>query len=374
MRTIIKEVVTRSDLRKFVQFPNKMYKGHKYYVPTLESADMDLLDKDKNHSFEYCEGKYWLAYDESGKIVGRIAGIINHKYNELVGVKYARFGFLDFIDDQDVVDALFDTMESWAKEKGLEQLSGPLGFLEFDAAGILVEGFDEYPTAYGKYNYPYYAKYLEARGYTKEVDWVEYDVTPPEVIPDKYMRLSDVVAQRYNLKVAKLRSKRDYYKYYNGVFDLMNRAYSKIHGYTELTKGQMEDLANQFVPLIPKDFLSFILNEKDEVIAFGICLPSMSKAMQKAGGRLFPFGWYHMLRAIKHNDTMDTLLIAIDDDYKQKGVNAMIFAEIAKAIKKYNIKHIETTRELEHNVNVQNLWNKFDRRLHKRARCYTKPV
>jgi len=374
MYPTVKEVITKRELKQFVHFPNKLYKGHKYYVPTLESADLDLLDSKKNHAFEYCEAKYWLAYDASGKIVGRIAGIINHKYNESVGVKYARFGFLDFIEDQDVANALFDTMEAWAKETGMEKLSGPLGFLEFDAAGILVEGYDEYPTAYGKYNYPYYVNYIEARGYVKEVDWVEYDILIPDVIPDKYIKFGEAIAQRYNLKVADTKKKKDWTKYYDGIFAVMNQAYSRIHGYTQLSDGQIEDLKKQFVPMLPHDFVSIILDENDKVVAFGVCMPSMSKAMQKAGGKLFPFGWYHLLHAIKHNDTIDTLLIGIDDDYRQKGVNSLIFAEMSKAINKYHITHIETTRELETNISVQNLWNKFERRLHKRARCYTKPV
>ena len=374
MKVTVKEVVTRKDLKKFVHYPNELYKDNPYYVPTLESGDLDTLDAKKNHAFEFCEGKYWLALDPDGRIVGRIAGIINHRYNQKVGTPFARFGFMDFIDDDTVVDALFDTVEAWGRAKGMKKMNGPLGFLEFDASGVLVAGFDELPTAYGKYNFPYYEKHLLRRGYTKDTDWVEYSVTMPDNITEWFGRTAKLVSTRYKLHQADISTKKKMVSYFPQCAAVLNETYRDIHGFSELSKGQIDDLINQFVPNLNTDFVSVILDENDKVVAFGISMPSLSKAMQKCKGKLFPFGFLHVLHAIRHNDTLDLLLIGIADGYKSKGVNAMIFDKIAPAVKSYGIKHLETTRELEDNTSVQNMWNRFETRLHKRARCYVKPL
>ena len=374
MSVTIKEVVSKKDLKRFVHFPNEFYKDNKYYVPTLESGDLDTLDPKKNHAFEFCESKYWLALDEKGKPVGRIAGIINRKYNEKIGKPQARFGFMDFVDDNAVVDALFDTVEAWAREKGMTSMNGPLGFLEFDASGVLVAGFDELPTAYGKYNYPYYEPQLLRRGYVKDTDWVEYSVTMPDNITEWFGRTAMLVSKRYHLHQADISTKKKMVSYFPECARLLNETYRDIHGFSELSKGQIDDLLNQFVPNLNKDFVSVVLDENERVVGFGISMPSLSKAMQKCKGRLFPFGFLHILHAINHNDTLDLLLIGIDDAYKGKGINAMIFDKIAPAVKSYGIKHLETTRELEDNNSVQNMWNRFENRLHKRARCYIKEL
>lgn len=374
MKTFIKEVTGRRSLRTFVKFPNRMYRNEKYYVPTLESADMDALDRNKNHAFEVCESCYWLAYDESGTVVGRIAGIINRAYNEKMNIRQARFGFMDFIDDNDVVDALFATVSSWAREKGMETLCGPLGFLEFDASGVLVEGYDELPTAYGKYNFPYYSSQLERLGFSKDTDWIESLVTLPYPFTDKYEKAAPSVAERYKVHIERLKNKQHMVSCFDELADLLNRAYSRIHGFSELTPGQIEDLKAQFVPNLNPEFVGIVRDENERIVGFGICMPSLARAMQKCGGRLFPFGFIHILHAIKHNDTIDSLLIGIDEQYKRKGVSALIFAAISPAIRKYDIRFVETTRELEDNNSVQNLWKKFEYRNHKRARCYAKAL
>lgn len=372
MKATIKEVSSQKDLRQFVHYPNELYKDNAFYVPTLESGDLATLDPKKNHAFEFCEGKYWMAYDGQGNIVGRIAGIINRQYNEKTGIDFARFGFMDFVDDDEVVDALFDTVEAWAREKGMKVMNGPLGFLEFDASGVLVEGFDELPTAYGKYNFPYYEPQLLRRGYVKDTDWVEYSVTMPDDISDWFSRTAKLVATRYKLHQADISSKKKMVSYFPQCIELLNDTYRNLHGFSELSKGQGDDLIAQFVPNLNTDFVSIILDEDDKPVAFGISMPSLSRAMQKANGKLFPFGFIHILHAIRHNDTLDLLLIGIDEKYKGKGVNAMIFDKIAPFIKSYGIRHLETTRELEDNTSVQNMWNRFETRLHKRARCYKK--
>jgi len=374
MKTTIQEVKTQRELRQFVHFPNALYKDNPYYVPTLERGDLAVLDPKKNHAFAFCEGKYWLALDEQRHIVGRIAGIINRQYNEKTGTPYARFGFMDFVDDDEVVDALFDTVETWAREKGMKVMNGPLGFLEFDASGVLVAGFDELPTAYGKYNHPYYETQLLRRGYAKDTDWVEYSIKMPDNIEEWFRRPAGLVAQRYHLHQATIDTKKQMVDYFPQCIPVLNETYHNLHGFSELTKEQVDDLIAQFVPNLNTDFVSIILNEKDEVVAFGISMPSLSRAMQKCHGKLFPFGWMHILHAIKHNDTLDLLLIGIKEEYQGKGLNAMIFDKVAPSIRKYGIKYLETTRELEKNSSVQNMWNRFETRLHKRARCYIKEL
>jgi len=367
-----KEVVTRKELRAFVHFPNVLYKGNPYYVPQIESMDCDTLTPGKNHAFEVCEGKYWLAYNEKGKVVGRVAGIINRQYNEKTGEKVCRFGWIDFIDDHDVSKALMDAVEHYAKEKGMEVMSGPMGFLEFDSAGVLVEGFDKLPTAYGKYNAPYYEEHLAALGYAKETDYVEYLIKVPEVIPERYARMAELVSVKNSLRQAPFVKRKDLEPYLDGVFKCLNSAYAELHGFSELTPGQCEDLKKQFVTNINVDYVSIVLDSEDEVVGFGVAWPSLSKAMQKAKGSLFPFGWMHLLKAFKQNDTIDLLLIAISEKYKNKGVNAMIFHKFAQGITKNGIKFIESTRELEDNTSVQNLWRYLEHDLTKRARVYFK--
>ena len=374
MKVTVKEVKSRKELKQFVHFPNAMYKKEQYYVPTLESADLDALDQKKNHAFEVCEAKYWMAFDENGKAVGRIAGIINRQYNEKMGIRQARFGFMDFIDDRDVVKALFDTAEGWAREKGMTTISGPLGFLEFDAAGVLVMGYDKLPTCYGKYNYPYYEPRLLELGFEKEADWIESIVTVPFPIPDRYYRGTKLIKERYNLHAYSPKTKEEMVGHFDEMAKLLNKAYANIHGFSELSDGQIEDLKKQFVPNLNPGLMAIVADENEKIVGFGISIPSLSKAMQKAKGKLFPFGFIHILRALRHNDTLDLLLVAVDDEYKGKGINSLIFTTVADTAEKIGIKYLETTRELEDNNSVRNLWNSFETELVKRARCYHKDL
>ena len=373
MAVSIKEVRTKRDLRQFAKFPNVLYKNNKYYVPQLISMDMATFSPKKNRAFEVCEGKYWLAYKD-GELVGRVAGIINHKYNRKVGQNICRFGWIDFTNDPEVVHALLDTVESYARANGMNVVEGPVGFLEFDVAGVLVDGFDQYPTAYGKYNDPYYEPLILAEGYKKETDYVEFRVTVPENI-DRYVKLSKLIGERLGLHEATFKNKKDLVrKYADGIFGVLNHAYSSLHGFSELSQAQCEDLKKEFLPQLILDYVSVIVDKDDKVVAFGITLPSLSKALIKAKGHLFPFGWYHILHALKHNDTIDALLVAISDEYKDKGVNAMLIAKMGIGYHKHGIKYLESTRELESNMAVQNMWGHFERKLHKRARVYIKEI
>jgi len=374
MKITIKEITSKNDLKKFIKFPNKLYGDNKFYVPQLISAELETLSKDKNPAFDFCEAKYWLACNENNTIVGRIAGIINHKYNKKTGKQLVRFGWLDFIEDIDVLKALIQAVVKFANEKGADGIHGPLGFSEFDASGILIEGFDEIPTAYGKYNHPYYAQMIEQLGFEKEVDWVEFRVTVPDKIPVRYTRIARSIAGRYKLQNVQLKSKKEVLNYADQIFQLLNKEYENIHGFSGLTPNQIDALKKQFIPLLRLKFVSVILNAENKIIGFGICLPSLSKAFQKCRGRLFPFGFLHIQKALRINDTIDTLLIAIHSDYRNKGVNALIFNNIGNAIVSEGIKYIETTRELEHNLSAQNLWDKLENRQHKRSRCYFKKI
>ena len=374
MAVFIKEVTGKRQLRQFVRFPNELYKGNRYYVPQIESMDMDTLSPEKNRAFEVCEGKYWLAEDGDGKVVGRIAGIINHKYNKKVGLKICRFGWIDFIESQEVVTALLSKVEEYAREKGMEMVEGPVGFLEFDVAGVLVDGYDQVPTAYGKYNYPYYEPMILKEGYVKSTDFVEYRISVPDNI-DRYIRLGAMVGERYGLRQGSFRNKKELVrKYVDGIFSVMNTCYSPLHGFSELSPAQCEDLKNQFISNLQLDFVSVVVDQEDNVVGFGITLPSLSEALQKAKGKLFPFGFIHILRALKKNDTIDALLIAILPEYQDKGVNSMIFSKIGSGMIKHGIKYVESTRELEDNHSVQNIWGRFEHHLHKRARVYFKNI
>ena len=372
MIVTVKEVTTKKELKAFVHFPNVLYGKNPYYVPQIESMDLDTLTPGKNHAFEVCDAKFWLAYDEKGEIVGRVAGIVNRRYNEKRGKKTCRFGWIDFVDDKEVSKALMNTVELYACERGLDTMNGPMGFLTFDTAGVLVEGFDRLPTAYSKYNAPYYEQHLVDMGYVKDVDYVEYLIKVPEVIPERYARMAELVSIKNSLHQAPFHNRAEVEPYLDGVFRCLNSAYSKLHGFTELSPGQCDDLKKRFVSNIDLDYVSIVLDADDHVVGFGVALPSLSKAMQKAKGSLFPFGWMHMLKALRQNDTIDLLLIAIDEKYQNKGVNAMIFDKFAQGITKNGIKYIESTRELEDNTSVQNLWRYLDHDLTKRARTYIK--
>lgn len=374
MKVTVRQVSKKRELRQFVRFPNLLYKDNPYYVPQLEQADLEALDPKRNHAFEVCEACYWMAFNVDGKAVGRIAGIVNHAYNAKTGLKQARFSYLDFIDDNDVVDALFSSLETWARSKGMTVLSGPEGFLEFDVAGVLVEGYDKLPTAYGKYNHPYYETQMLRCGFVKQMDWIESVITRPDELPAAYEKALRIVPERTGLKLMSVKSKKELKPYIPQVFNLMNRAYSKISGYSELTQGQKDDLLKQFIPNVNLDFFRFMLNPQGQMVAFCIWMPSLSKALQKCHGRLFPFGFIHILHALRHNDRMDTLLVGVDEEYRNMGLYAVMFASMWPGLEKMGIRYLETTRELEDNNGVKNLMNRFEYETVKRARCYTKPI
>ncbi|ASB49372.1 hypothetical protein [Alkalitalea saponilacus] len=373
MEITIREVSNQSEFKKFIAFPGKLYKQNNYYVPPLISTENKTLSPRHNSDFNHCDVKLWLA-SINNEVVGRVAGIIDHRYIEKTGKKYVRFGWFDFIDQQEIASVLLKTVENWAVEHGMTAIHGPYGLSQFDPSGILIEGFNELPTSFGKYNYPYYAPTIESLGYHKETDWLEFRVTVPEKVPEKYFKIAEIVENRYNLSSVPIKSKKDLHQYAAELFTLLNKVYGELYSHFELTPQKIKELQKEFIPMLNPEFVSMVVNADGKMVGFGICLPSLAKAIQKSKGRLFPFGFIRILYALKYNDTIDTLLIAIDSNYKEKGVNALIFRDIGQSIINHKIKFVETTRELEGNRDVQNLWNKFEYRQHKKARCYIKEL
>ena len=371
MSITIKEIQSKQELKHFIEFPNWLYKNNEYFVPALFRHELKTLSEKYNPAFEFCEARYWVAM-ENNKIVGRVAGIINHNYNKKVGEDCARFGWLDFTEDEEVLKKLLETVENWAIQKNMRCIHGPLGFISFDASGVLIEGFKELPTSFSHYNYPYYPELIERQGYKKDIDWLEYNVQVPDKVPENFTKTARLIKKRYQLQSIEFKNKKDFLKYTDDIFQLVNKEYSHLYSFSELTENQIEQLKKQFISLIRLEYVSVIVNSENKVIGVGICMPSLSRAIQKAKGKLFPFGLFRIFNALHNNDTVDTLLIAIDKYYRDKGVNAIIFDDIGNAFIRNGITNIESNRELEENYSVNNLWKKFEYRQHKRARCYCK--
>ncbi|HLF19479.1 MAG TPA: hypothetical protein VI704_01695 [Bacteroidota bacterium] len=359
------------DLKTFISFPYQLYANHKYWVPPLRFDEMNTLRKDKNPAFEHCTAKYWLAYKE-GRPVGRIAGIINRRYVELWRKKYARFGWIDFIDNEEVSMALLQTFEQWAKGEGMEAVHGPLGFTDMDREGMLVEGFDELGTLATIYNYPYYPMHLQKHGYVKDVDWVEYEMVGPREVPEKISRIAKVVAERYNLRTLKVTKAKELLPYAKEIFQVLNSSYANLYGFVPLSEKQVDTYVKQYFSFIIPDFVSVVLDGSNKVAAFGITMPSMSKAMQKARGRLFPFGFIHILNAMKQNDRVDLYLTAVRPDMQERGINAILIYEMNVLYAKRKINRVESNPELETNTKVRAQWRFYESRQHKRRRCFIK--
>lgn len=376
MAITIKKVETRKDLDAFIKFTNRLYKGNAFFVPNLHLDMLNTLDKRKNPAFEFCEADYFLAYKD-GKVAGRIAAIINQRANAAWGKKETRFGWIDFIDDVEVSRALLETAAQWGKERGMEYLQGPLGFTDFDPEGMLVEGYDQLSTMSTIYNYPYYPRHMEQLGFEKDVDWVEYKIYVPDSIPEKYKRIAELVQKKYNLKIKKYTSSKALARDYGQkIFQLMNEAYTPLYGFAPLSEGQIELYIKMYLPVIDLRMVTLILDSDDNLVGVGISMPSLSRALQRAKGRFFPFGWYHVLKAlfIRHAPVLDLLLVAIKPEYQNKGVNALLFSDLIPVYQQMGFKYAESNPELEQNGKVQAQWEYFDTELHRRRRAYIKAI
>ncbi len=373
MSVEIKRVTTRSDLKRFIRFNYEFYKDNKYSVPDLYDDMLHTFSPKRNAAFEFCEADYFLAYRE-GKIVGRVAAIINHRANEQWDKKTVRFGWIDFIDDQEVSRALIETVKQWGRERGMDTIEGPLGFTDMDAEGMLIEGFDQLSTMATIYNYPYYPVHMERLGLEKSADWVEMKIFVPDEIPEKHKRISDIIARKYNLHIRKLTSKKEVRESGIGhqIFRLINDAYAPLFNFSRMTERQIDQYVNMYVPVLDLRMVSIVENEQNEIVAVGISMASLSEALQKAKGRLFPFGWYYLLKALlwKRPKMLDLLLVGVRPDYQNKGVNALLFTDLIPVYQQLGFEYAESNPELELNEKVQNQWQYFKTEQHKRRRCY----
>ena len=369
----IREVRTKGERRRFVNYVNILYKDVPQFIPALYGDDLTDWDPKQNPAFAYCEAKCFLAYKD-GKIVGRIGAILSRLANEKWGLNRMRFTQVDFIDDYEVSAALFKAVEDYAREKGCEEVHGPLGFTDLDREGMLIEGFDRKSMFITYYNHPYYREHLERLGYDKDVDWVEYliDIPYDERTVTRLDKLAERVMRYSNLHVAQLQSRRDYKPWVEKVFRLINEAYRELYGTVPLSEAQIRRYADKFIPLINPELACFVADDQDNLVAFGVSAPSMADALKKSNGRLFPLGWMRVLRALKVNDTLDLFLVAVTEEYRNKAVNAIILNHVLKGAQKMGIRVAETGPQLETNEKVQHQWNFFHTTQHKRRRCFVK--
>ncbi|NCC10801.1 MAG: N-acetyltransferase [Bacteroidia bacterium] len=377
MAITIKTVSTKRELKKFIRFNYKLYKGNPYSVPDLYDDMLNTFNKKKNAAFEFCEADYFLAYKED-KIVGRVAAIINKRANEKWDKQEVRFGWIDFIDDIEVSSALLKAVEKWGKERGMTAIQGPLGFTDFDAEGMLIEGYDQLSTMATIYNYPYYPEHMLRLGYTKDADWVEYKIYIPEDIPDKHKRISELILKKYNLTIKKYTSSKKLAKEYGQeIFELMNEAYSPLYGYSPLSQRQIDQYVKMYLPIVDLRMITLITDAEGKLVCVGLSMPSLSEALQKSNGRLLPFGWYHLFKALfmkRRAKMLDLLLVAVKPEYQNKGVNALLFYDLIPTYKKLGFIFAESNPELEVNGKVQAQWEYFKTEQHKRRRAFTKPI
>lgn len=372
----IRKVSGWSGIKRFTQFGLSLYKGCKNAVPDLFYDMLTTFSEKKNAAFEFSEAQLFIAY-RSRKIVGRVAAIINHRANETWNVKNVRFSYLDFIDDNDVAKALLEAVEEWGRERGMTHCQGPMGFTDFDKEGMLIDGFDYLGSMTTFYNYPYYPKHLESLGYEKEVDWIQLRMAVPEQIPERFLRVGNLIRDRYNLQVKKL-SRSEMYEggYGKKIFSLFNEAYSPLFGYSALSEKQIENFVNMYFNIIDMRLVPVIEDKEGNLIGVAVTMGSLSKALQKAEGVIFPFGWFHVFKSlkIKHEDTVEMLLIAVKPEYQGKGVNALMFCDLIPLYNQMGFKWAETGPQLETNHKELNQWGALNPHISKKRRCYCKAL
>ena len=376
----IKKVESRYDLKKFIEFHYDLYEGNPYDVPNLYSDDVNTLRKDKNAAFEFCEAEYYMAFKD-GKMVGRVAAIINHRANEKWQQKRVRFGWIDFIDDMEVSAALLKAVEDYGRSKGMTEVVGPLGFTDLDPEGMLTWGFDQLGTMPTIYNYEYYPKHMEALG-GFEVDnkYVEYKLYVPDTVPEKYTKIAKMIQKRYNLHIKKL-TRTDIFKngYGQKIFRLINETYKDLYGFSELTEKQINQYVEMYLPLADLSLITLVedWNADKKLVGVGITIPSLSRALQKCKrGRMLPMGWWHQLRAIKYHKTniVDLLLMGVLPEYRSKGANALMFADLIPRYQAYGFEWGESQVEMETNEGVQSQWDALNPVMHKKRKCYIKKI
>ena len=375
MKPILKVVEGKRDLTKFIHFPEKLYKNDKWWVPALISDEYNTLQASKNPAFDYCEAKLWLALDEKGNVVGRVAGIINHEANKCWNEQTARFGWIDFIEDQEVLDTMLAEVEKWAVDKGMVKLKGPLGFTDLDKEGLLVEGFEQLSPFTCIYNFPYYGPMLEKAGFTKDADWTQRIVTVPDEFP-RMMKLADAIAERAGVHVVQIKNKKELRKEADYLFrKVYNETFAPLYEFAPVNDRQIDQYINSYITILDKDFISIIHDKDERIVAFAISVPSLSKAVQKAKGRLFPFGIFPILKALHRNDTLEALMIGIHPDYQSKGLQVLLFKQIHEnVIRRGDIKTMIMNPQLEENVKVQMIFDEYNPQPYMRRRSYFKEL
>ncbi len=364
------EVKSAKEMMDFITFPMELYKNNKNFVPPLIAEEKQIWNPRHNPALQYSEARLFLAYRDQ-KIVGRTAAIINFKEKEELGIDKVRFGWIDFIDDPEVSQVLIEKIKDFARKKNIPKIEGPMGFTNLDKSGVLTKGFDRLATMIGIYNAPYYAEHFEKAGLEKEKEWVEYELVFPEQLPEKIIRFNDLILQKYQLKVLKFNSKKEILPYVEPMFKLLDETYRHLSSYTPITDEQIHTYRDKYFKFIDKDYIVAITDSQGKLISFAITMPSYSKALQKANGRLFPFGWWHLLQAGKRNDRANFYLIGIHPDYQKRGITSVIFKEIYDVFRQKGVKYLETNPELEENKAIQLLWQDYEPVNHKRRRTYS---
>ena len=367
----IKEIFTRKELKQFVTFPFSLYKNNEYWVPPIIKDELDILDKKENPAFEHAEARFFIAL-KNEKIVGRIAAIINKYETEKQGIQKMRFGWYDVIDDIEVSRILLDKVKEVGFQNNLEYIEGPVGFSNLDKVGVLVEGFDHIGTMITWYSQPYYKDHLEKLGYKKEKEYLENNFLISNIDAAYYERIANVVKHRYKLRPLNFTKTKDIMPYVDEMFDLFSKTYSKLSSFVPISDTQIAYFKKRYIGFINPEFIKFVVDENNKLVAFAIIMPSFSKALQKANGKLFPFGIFHLLKARKNPETVTSYLIGVEDSYKNKGVTAIIFDEYTRVCNIKGVKRMVRTPELEENEAIHKIWKNFNPVTHKRRRTYKK--
>lgn len=371
MAITIKKCDTLADKKKFVQFPYDLYSSNAYWVPPMKKDELNALQPATNPAFKNTEAEFWIALKD-GKVAGRVGAIINKAYNEKTGEQLARLSRIEFIDDKEVSKALLDTAEKWAKEKGMKGIHGPLGFTNLDHQAILIEGFDHLPSIASEYHLPYYRSHFEAANYEKEMDWVEFRLKLEKEIPEKALKLNDMIQRRYSLKVIHFNNREEMKGYAPRVFELLNNAFGELFSFVKMSDELSQFYINKYFNILNPKFVKVIEDQHGNTIGFIVSLPSLSTAMQKARGKLFPFGWYHLTQALKKPKVVDLLLTGIHPDWQAQGVSALLITELQKVMMEHGVEYVETTGMIETNEKAINHWKNYDHIQHKRKRCFRK--
>ena len=370
----IKDVFSKKDLKRWIEFPNTIYKDNEYFVPFMFSDELDTFSKDKNPAYDFCETKLFLAYKD-GEIVGRIAGLINHAYNKKWGKKAVRFTRFDFVDDYEVSKALFDAVVEWAKPQGLNEIMGPIGFTDMDHEGMLVEGFEELNMSITFYNHSYYIEHMERLGLEKDIDWIEYKISVPKSIDPRIEKISNRLIERNGYRVVTYKKRKDLYADAFEAFGIIDVAFSKLYGTVPLTPEVIKNAIDNYIPVVNLDYICSIKTKDGRIIGFGVLVPSIAKALKKSNGKMLPFGVFRLLKALNgKNDTLEMFFVAVDPQYQSLGLPAVLISAMAKKIISNEVEFCETGPMLETNTAVHSMWRSFDKRQHRRRRCYIKGI